>query len=236
MNEYAATNVGINQQQHLHQSAPPPQQQQQQQQHQQQAQQSPYANAAYMSNHLPSLHEQSPYRTQQQLPPQHPPYGSRPDNGLPPPASQHQLHQPQSQQQHQQQNAEHFHQPLPSMYDSRKLFTCNEAGCSEYFDHSNGLRIHQRTVHGRSLGGGDSSNDDHIRSSQSRPYVCPYAECGKSFTQYGNLKVNICRSNKRVETNLTCEPIRHIRESTLVNGHIIALMMDVIKRLHNWAI
>lgn len=28
-----------------------------------------------------------------------------------------------------------------------------------------------RTVHGRSLGGGDSSNDDHIRSSQSRPYV-----------------------------------------------------------------
>ncbi|CAO3610542.1 unnamed protein product [Mucor fragilis] len=190
------------QQQHHHSSTPPqpqqqqhphPQQQQQQQQHHHhhpQAQQSPYANAAYMNNHLPSLREQSPYRTQQQPPPQQSPYGNRPDNGLPPPI-QHQLHQPQPQQ-HQQQNAEHFHQPLPSMYDSRKLFTCNEPGCSEYFDHSNGLRIHQRTVHGRSLGGGgggDSSNDDHIRSSQSRPYVCPYAECGKSFTQYGNLKV-----------------------------------------------
>jgi hypothetical protein len=30
------------------------------------------------------------------------------------------------------------------MYESRKLFQCNEPGCSEYFDHSNGLRIHQR--------------------------------------------------------------------------------------------
>ncbi|KAK4520768.1 uncharacterized protein ATC70_006648 [Mucor velutinosus] len=180
------------QQQHHHQPAPLQQQQQQQQQqqsqHHQQTQQSPYANTAYMSNHLPSLHEQSPYRTQQQPPPQHSPYGSRPDNGLPPPA-RHQLHQPQSQQ-HQSHNAEHFHQPLPSMYDSRKLFTCNEPGCSEYFDHSNGLRIHQRTVHGRSLGGGDGSNDDHIRSTHSRPYVCPYAECGKSFTQYGNLKTH----------------------------------------------
>lgn len=90
-------------------------------------------------NNLPSLHEQSAYRTQQ------------------PPI----LH-PQQQQQQQQQSfrhdtttnlppplqlnttAEQYHQPLPSLYESRKLFQCNEPGCSEYFDHSNGLRIHQR--------------------------------------------------------------------------------------------
>ncbi|KAI8364955.1 hypothetical protein BD560DRAFT_402588 [Blakeslea trispora] len=71
----------------------------------------------------------------------------------------------------------------PTSYDSRKLYTCHEPGCSEFFDHSNALRMHQRNIHGR-------DNDDSSRSSQGRPYVCPYAECGKSFTQYGNLKTH----------------------------------------------
>ncbi|GAA5805963.1 hypothetical protein HPULCUR_011490 [Helicostylum pulchrum] len=112
-----------------------------------------------MNNNLPSLHEQSPYRTQQYRPP--------PANNVP----------------------EHYNPTSSGMYESRKLFTCNEPGCSEYFDQPGGLRIHQRNAHGRGVGG-SSAEQDHMRSSQTRPYVCPYAECGKSFTQYGNLKTH----------------------------------------------
>ncbi|KAI8347626.1 hypothetical protein EDC96DRAFT_521085 [Choanephora cucurbitarum] len=68
---------------------------------------------------------------------------------------------------------------LVEHYTSRKLYTCHEPGCSEFFDHAHGLRMHQRNRHG---------SEDSSR--QGRPYVCPYAECGKSFTQYGNLKTH----------------------------------------------
>jgi len=42
---------------------------------------------------------------------------------------------------------------------------------SIYQDHVYSYGYLFRTVHGRSLGGGDGSNDDHIRSTHSRPYV-----------------------------------------------------------------
>lgn len=147
-----------------------------------QNQQHPYNNGYAMNNtNLPSLHEQSPYRTHAPPPPlPHEQPQFRTMSNLPPPPQQQQ--QPHL-------HTEHYGQlpppqPLPSLYESRKLYTCNEPGCSEYFDQSGGLRIHQRTAHGR---GGDN---DHSRSQQNRPYVCPYAECGKSFTQYGNLKTH----------------------------------------------
>ena len=79
---------------------------------------------------LPSLHEQSPYRPPPPMPQQY-----RMSN-LPPPQPMHTEHYGQPPQQ----------PPLPSMYESRKLYTCNEPGCSEYFDQAGGLRIHQRFV------------------------------------------------------------------------------------------
>lgn len=153
-----------------------------------QNQQHPYNNGYAMNNtNLPSLHEQSPYRTHAPPPPlPHEQPQFRTMSNLPPP--------PQQQQQQQHLHTEHYGQlpppqPLPSLYESRKLYTCNEPGCSEYFDQSGGLRIHQRyviyiyilslfmyilnfphifdcrTAHGR---GGDN---DHSRSQQNRPYV-----------------------------------------------------------------
>lgn len=135
-------------------------QQQQQQQHQQQQQQQPHNpppimqhpqihqqpyshGGAYMntSSHLPSLHEQSPYRTPQQH------YANRADMPSPRTSNNQSLHirpHQQQRQQQQQANPEHYQHPLPSMYESRKLYTCGEIGCSEYFDHPNSLRIHQR--------------------------------------------------------------------------------------------
>lgn len=86
-------------------------------------QQRTFSTGSY-SNNLPSLHD---YHSQQQ--PQH-----QLRHDLPPP-----LHL--NTEQHPQQ------QPyLPSVYESRKLYQCNEPGCGDYFDHPNALRSHSRYV------------------------------------------------------------------------------------------
>ncbi|KAI8066263.1 uncharacterized protein B0P05DRAFT_553620 [Gilbertella persicaria] len=95
------------------------------------------------------------------------------------PMQQQQLPPPQLQQQE---------EPYQQLYESRKLFSCEEPGCSEYFEHMVGLKTHQRTTHGRK----DSNHvkEEPSKSPQTRPYICPYAECGKAFTQYGNLRTH----------------------------------------------
>jgi hypothetical protein len=87
------------------------------------------------TGHLPSLHEQSPYRTQQH-------YANRNDLHSPSTPNHQPLHI--RSQQQQLANTEHYQAPLPSMYEPRKLFTCSEPGCSEYYDQLSVLRIHQR--------------------------------------------------------------------------------------------
>ncbi|RCH92982.1 hypothetical protein CU097_009251 [Rhizopus azygosporus] len=66
---------------------------------------------------------------------------------------------------------------------SRKLYSCKD--CKKCFDSPSTLRTHQRTVH-------DTSEPLPARSKtgQDKPYVCTYADCGKSFSQYGNLKTH----------------------------------------------
>ncbi|KAI8990303.1 hypothetical protein BDB01DRAFT_780833 [Pilobolus umbonatus] len=76
------------------------------------------------------------------------------------------------------------YQYLNPMYNTRKLYSCKEPGCSEYFDLPGGLRIHQKTTHRK-------KTENNANTGDNRPYKCNVSGCEKSFTQYGNLKTHL---------------------------------------------